>query len=60
MEGTLHVNRSEYKKIGADQWMLQDPGPRGSPQAPHGPVTAFESDALPVLTAKTESCLSSS
>jgi len=39
--------------------MEQDPGPRGSPQVPQGPLSIRESVFGPVLTAKTDSCFSS-
>ena len=44
-----------------DQLIEQDPGPLGSPHAPHGPEarTGVDADAL-ALTAKTDSCFSSS
>src|SRR5579872_2616265 len=39
--------------------MAQAPGPRGSPQLPHGPAAGMADAELFVATAKTESCGSS-
>ena len=44
------------------QFVEQDPGPRGSPQLPHGAGGACENDLAGVLdcAAKTESCFCNS
>ena len=42
-----------------DQFIEHDPGPRGSPQVPHGPAKSFGAPEPPALTAKTDSCFSS-
>jgi hypothetical protein len=39
--------------------MEQLPGPRGSPQVPHGPAAARGAASALALTAKTDNCLSS-
>jgi hypothetical protein len=58
MERTLHVKRPEFKKEYSGQCIEQEPGPRGSPHDPQGPMPIRESVFGLVLTAKTESCFS--
>jgi hypothetical protein len=50
------------RAVDPDQFVEQDPGPRGSPQLPHGAGGACVNDLAGVLdcAAKTESCFCNS